>query len=50
MVSNFEFEIASRRYEKRSNPIKYVKTSNMVNQPPKMSKIWPSGSQTDMQN
>ena len=26
------------------------KTPNMVNQPPKMCKIWPSGSRTDMQN
>ena len=26
------------------------RTPNMVNQPPKMCKIWPSGSRTDMQN
>ena len=44
-------QITSRRDRKRKvKSDEIFKTPNMVNQPPKMCKIWPSGSQTDMQN
>lgn len=44
-------QISSRRDKKRKvKSDEIFKTPNMVNQPPKMCKIWPSGSRTDMQN